>query len=303
VSIALSPLAHAANINPVPVKIQMAATGTYSNAPPLDITNTVIWSSSNTAIAAVSASGLVTYGGTPGTATITATLGAVTQSTTLSYSAMFIPTSAANLFAWFRTDLGITLNGSNTAEIADQGGGGHNAVQSTPSSQPPYTAAVGATLSYIEFDAATAEALVCPSITLSQPFEYFLVFDTVGAISATGYLIDFGVNDNNIFQPASTTELQLYPGPTTGNLAVGTHYTDAQMNGASTSFTVDNGSPLTGTVSATPTLISIGNIGLPSPSQSCNNRLREIIVLSALASPSDRAAIIAYIQNYYYALL
>ncbi len=55
---------------------QMTATGTYDDASTADITSIVTWSSGSTGVATVSSSGLVT-GVSAGTATITATRGAV----------------------------------------------------------------------------------------------------------------------------------------------------------------------------------------------------------------------------------
>jgi len=83
VSIAVTPL------NPtVPVNTtqQMVATGTNTDASTCDITDLVTWSSSTIANATVSASGLV-KGVAAGSATITATLGSVTGSTSVTVTA------------------------------------------------------------------------------------------------------------------------------------------------------------------------------------------------------------------------
>lgn len=65
---------------------QMTATGTLSNGSSENLTGSVSWSSGNSAVATVSASGLVTSK-TPGTAVITATDGAVSGSDTLTVTA------------------------------------------------------------------------------------------------------------------------------------------------------------------------------------------------------------------------
>lgn len=83
VSIAVAP------VNPtVPVNTtqQMVATGTNTDASTCDITDLVTWSSSTIANATVSASGLV-KGVAAGSATITATLGSVTGSTSVTVTA------------------------------------------------------------------------------------------------------------------------------------------------------------------------------------------------------------------------
>ncbi len=61
---------------------QFTATGTYSDGSTLDLTSTATWLSSNTAVATITAGGLAT-GVAQGTSQISATMGAVTGSTTL----------------------------------------------------------------------------------------------------------------------------------------------------------------------------------------------------------------------------
>ena len=62
---------------------QLSAAGTYSDGSVADVTGSVAWSSSNPAVATVSADGLVT-GVTPGTTTIAAALGGQTASAAIS---------------------------------------------------------------------------------------------------------------------------------------------------------------------------------------------------------------------------
>lgn len=50
----------------------------------------------------------------------------------------FNPRSIANLYAWFRSDMGITLNGSTVSAWADQSGNGKNLTQGTASNQPTF---------------------------------------------------------------------------------------------------------------------------------------------------------------------
>jgi trimeric autotransporter adhesin len=96
---------------------QFSATGTYSDGSTQDITAVVHWSSSNTSIATISAAGLVlAVGG--GTASINATLGSVTQSSSLTVSAAILEsinvTAAQNSFA-----LGFTLQLTATGTYSD----------------------------------------------------------------------------------------------------------------------------------------------------------------------------------------
>ena len=52
----------------------------------------------------------------------------------------FSPSDVSNLTAWFRADLGVTLNGSNVSNWADQSGNGFDVQQSNPSFQPAFLA-------------------------------------------------------------------------------------------------------------------------------------------------------------------
>jgi Bacterial Ig-like domain (group 2) len=71
---------------PLGATAQLAATGTYTDKSTQDLTSTVTWASSQTAIASISSSGLASSAGL-GNATITATLSSINASTQLSVSA------------------------------------------------------------------------------------------------------------------------------------------------------------------------------------------------------------------------
>ncbi len=62
--------------------LQMAATGTFNDGTTQDLTNKAFWSTSDSTIASITTTGLVT-GASPGTATITAASGTVSGSTTI----------------------------------------------------------------------------------------------------------------------------------------------------------------------------------------------------------------------------
>ena len=83
VSIEVTPTAPSA---PMGTTVQFTATGTYSDNSTQDLTGTATWSSSTPGVAAINNAGLATAIGA-GTATITASLGSVTGSTTLDVTA------------------------------------------------------------------------------------------------------------------------------------------------------------------------------------------------------------------------
>src|SRR6266699_1214736 len=71
---------------------QFTATGTYSDSTTQDLTTQVTWSSSNTAFATIDSAGLATSVAAGGPITITATLGGVSGSTTLTVTAATLST-------------------------------------------------------------------------------------------------------------------------------------------------------------------------------------------------------------------
>lgn len=83
VSISVTPVNPSAVVGST---LQFTATGMYSDGTTADITNSVVWASSNAAVAAISATGLATAL-SAGTTTISATSGAIVGSTTLTVTA------------------------------------------------------------------------------------------------------------------------------------------------------------------------------------------------------------------------
>ncbi len=73
---------------------QFAATGTYSDGSTQDVTTSVTWMSTNTAAATITAGGLST-GVAPGSTTITAKLGAISESTGLSVTPVLVSIAVA----------------------------------------------------------------------------------------------------------------------------------------------------------------------------------------------------------------
>jgi hypothetical protein len=59
---------------------------------------------------------------------------------TARYALTFSPLSVASCFSWLRSDLGVTLNGTDVSGWADQSGNSNDAAQATIALQPPYNA-------------------------------------------------------------------------------------------------------------------------------------------------------------------
>ena len=96
---------------PIHTNQQFTATGSYSDGSSRDLTALVTWGSSSTAAATIDAHGLLT-GVAAGSTTISATLGSVTQSTTVTVTA---PTIASISVTPVGLTLGIGINQQYTA--------------------------------------------------------------------------------------------------------------------------------------------------------------------------------------------
>ena len=96
--------------------LQMAATGTYNDGTTQDLTSKAFWSTSDSTIASINTTGLVT-GVSPGTATITAASGTVSGSTTVTIALANI-TSIAVTPTSSSTPVGTTVQFHATATLA-----------------------------------------------------------------------------------------------------------------------------------------------------------------------------------------
>jgi uncharacterized protein YjdB len=107
-AISISPAAPSVPVNTTQ---QLTATGSYSDGSSRDLTALVTWSSSSTAVATVDANGLLTAV-KAGSSNISATLGSVSQSTTVTVTA---PTIASIAVTPVGLTLGIGINQQYTA--------------------------------------------------------------------------------------------------------------------------------------------------------------------------------------------
>lgn len=136
-SIVISPTASSMPIN---TSQQLTATGNYSDGSSADLTSTVTWTSSTTAIATISNTGLVSAVGA-GSTNISASLGGVSQSTTLTVTA---PTIVSIAVTPVGLTLGIGINQQFVATATYSDGSSSDlssAVTWTSSSTPAATVA------------------------------------------------------------------------------------------------------------------------------------------------------------------
>lgn len=104
-----------------------------------------------------------------------------------------IPLTISGLYAWYRSDLGITLNGSTVSAWADQSGSGRHLTQATGSKQPTYNSTDSQynNKPSLTFTAASQTVLTNSSFTWTT-FTVFLVCK----VTAAGYYFIRGTTPN-----------------------------------------------------------------------------------------------------------
>jgi hypothetical protein len=107
----------------------------------------------------------------------------------------FTPLALSPL-VWLRSDLGITLNGSNVSAWADQSGNGRHVVQGTAANQPAYNAtdAGYSGRPSVQFDGG--DRLTSGAFVLAQPLMVVIVGNTNG-VSGNQYFCDGGATPGN----------------------------------------------------------------------------------------------------------
>jgi len=108
----------------------------------------------------------------------------------------FLPSNISNLEAWYESDQGITLNGSDVSQWDDLSGNANHLVQATAADQPFYNTTP--TPEKLDFD-GVSELMATPafSSSLSQPNTIFCVGNFADN-TGTYYLYDgIATNDRN----------------------------------------------------------------------------------------------------------
>lgn len=217
------------------------------------------------------------------------------------FGTSFSPLNLTNLKLWVKSDVGITLNGSNVSAWADQSGNGNNLTQAVAVSQPAYVANQINGYGSVQFDGIN-DSLKSNSFTLNQPETIFIIYKNPSFLSG-GYIFDgFGADTGGYFQYASSPNLYMYAGgsfyPITG--LIGSYFLATVIfNGASSKHQKNNVAEETGNASTR----NMGGLLLGAYAGGAgyngNPHIAEVIVMSGVATTDERNNIKTYVTNRY----
>lgn len=211
------------------------------------------------------------------------------------------PKNIEGLQGWYRSDLGITLNGSNVSGWADQSGKGHDLLQVTSAQQPGY---VTGALPYIANNTHSqlfASAFTSPA----QPFEVLIVVEpTTSSPVSNGYILDWNAGNTQAIAQSSGGGALLYSGVLLGNSSATSNATpsiiDAVVNGA-TSTLIVNDNPVTGDIG----IVTPPGAGLcvgdywAAEGFGFIGKIYEVIIYDHTLATSERAQVVAYLKARY----
>lgn len=156
---------------------------------------------------------------------------------------MYLPSdNPTSLVAWFRRGVGVTSSGGFASAWADQSGNGRDLLQANGAHQPAYDGSA-----VLTFDGVSdrMEAV----FALNQPHQVSMLMN-LETVVAGRVFFDGSVAYAQVFVANATPTLSAYAGAsaiTSDTLSAATyHALTTLFNGASSSITIDGGSPATG---------------------------------------------------------
>jgi hypothetical protein len=213
--------------------------------------------------------------------------------------------------AWFRSDLGISLDGSNNVETwNDQSGNGYNVTQGTSAERPAYNTSGGANgrqrLTWTESDMGLQNT----SFSLAAyPVDIFVVATYSATLPASNgvYMIDLGSNNDVILIQSGTPNPTFYDGIllsyTNNNFTqnVPAVLEACNLGSASTFINMNGGTPTTGSTGTTAqaaTSLTIGNYG-GGFLLGWIGDIYEVVIFSSELSSGNRNSLLAYFTSVY----
>jgi hypothetical protein len=224
----------------------------------------------------------------------------------------FVPTDVTGAALWFRSDFGITLNGSDVLKWLDLSGNGKNATQGTAADQPEYLPTGGVNgLPGVSFDQGNSEFLNLTGLAeTSNDYTMFLIFDEGSGNTNQGFL-GVNVGGGTVACFASNADagefwVSSYDGAFTRRMAqvtTGEQYLEWQWDSGSSEHRVyRNGEQIGSGVYGSPsTLANNGFIGRhPSvATYYLEGTVSEIIVYNKVLSAAELTQVRNYINSRY----
>lgn len=226
---------------------------------------------------------------------------------------IFIPTQLNSLVMWLDAAEGVTLNGPDVSNWADQSGNGNDAVQAVASNQPLFNATGLNGFPSLGLDGATEfmDVLDSPSIDITSSFTaYFVinaaVFSNFPNLIArnfnTGYRLLLGPSTGQLSTVVANGAFQLDTSPSAISLSTDTilefHY---EINGT-INFTA-NGVSLgtqTNTLSGVNSNNAVLNIGVANGGTNFyEGEMAQILLFNTLLSTANRNNVGNYLANRY----
>jgi hypothetical protein len=214
------------------------------------------------------------------------------------------PARLSSLAAWYRADLGVTLNGGNVSAWADQSGNGRHSAQGTAANQPALVTSDAAynNRSTLSFDGGDwLDALA--AWTLTQPVTIYVVGQT-GLSADYKTFVDAYAGARMIVRADGSEALSMFAG--TGNIEPGASVASASIvcsvfNGASSAGYVSN---VSSSVTGNP---GSGGLGTPrigaAPTGiyplASGGKIAELVFVSAAHDATQRAQLFSYFSRRY----
>lgn len=222
------------------------------------------------------------------------------------------PDAIADLWGWWRADLGITTTGLGVSLWEDQTSNGHDFAQSTDADRPAHNASdsnFGGQAS-VDFDSSNSEFLsVVPTWTSSTALDIYIVFllnaDPPGAAADTGCwrthstpsTAHFPFTDGNVYDSIGSTTRHTVGNPSSDMSAAARLYNVSSSAGSylarlDTTQLVDDG---TNTAGFSGTFF----LGTSGSSRYLDGQIAEIAIYESVLSADDRSALETYFRNRY----
>ena len=220
----------------------------------------------------------------------------------------FLPTDLADLFAWYRGDLGVTI-ATGVSEWADQSGNGHDLVQATGANQPTYGATLINSQPGMTLD-GTNDSLSCTGLSQAQPLHSFIVYRPITWVDND---IILGFDSTSDLEAAMQTsggaspETSIRQGESfvcTVSPTLETAYLlQSFLSGASSFLALNDGAadqvPAPQANTATLDHIALGTKNPVSTTQCGNFEICELIICTAQITGADLTSLMAYINARY----